>query len=170
MPCMTLPLWCSISSLWTRLPLLITGLKHMTLSSTSLVTRPHIAREKGQATLDKSLVQLITHGGICADCSFSTVMWLTNHRNVTPPLLAIQIELSTQPYWLIRSEVCLCTAVLTRTPRAGQAKQAASPFPCRRWGLGTRLVQCMAVLGVIDRPVQLKAWFILFILLIAALD
>ena len=62
----------------------------MYVEVTSLISRTHPWRGKRFWWLwAKTLVQLTTHGGIYlyqSECSFSTVVWLTNRRSVQAPL------------------------------------------------------------------------------------
>ena len=54
-----------------------------------------------------------------SDCSFSTVIWLTNCRMYKLNRCPAPV----QPCWPTRSEICISIAVLAHTLRAGQTKE-----------------------------------------------
>jgi hypothetical protein len=115
---------------------------------TSLVPRPHPRGGKRVWWLwTKSLDQLMTRGGICAsqsDHRISPVIWFANRRNVTGPLLTIQIWIA---YTALLTNQIRALFKHTRVGACAQSRpnqeiglKLPDPFPSFwGWGLGTRL-------------------------------
>ena len=96
----------------------------------SLVPRSHPQGGK-RGLVNMDTIILGPGKGIWAfqsNCSFSTVIWLANRRNVTALLLNCR-PAPAQPCWPIRSEICFSTGVSPRVLRASQIEETVRKSP-----------------------------------------
>ena len=112
----------------------------------SLVPRPHPWGGKRVWWLwAKSLVQLMTRGGICAsqsDRSFSPVIWLASRRNVAGPLAAIQIWIAYTALTANQIRVLFkhthVGACVQNRPNRENGPKSPDPFPSFEGGVWGR--------------------------------
>ena len=96
--------------------------------ASSLVPRPH--PPQGKRVWGLASIFLVVHRQQSSfqinqsDHSFRTATWLANHRDVSAPLLLVQVWIAHTPYWPIRSKVWFTSAVSVHISRDGQSKQA----------------------------------------------